>query len=212
MPATMTRRKIRTVIRRKLGEPEGTEKNWTNEELNDDIQAALDEVANFGVLRGSVSVDGDGGADYDIPAEILQLFLVRVGDTDYLPCFVADYAGLSVSERGEIAIVNETEQTVTLPADVDADTDVEFIGALHATQLDAEDEDDDDTVLNLDNRFRSLIERGAIFRAHEATEDNVATFEKAWDKQCARFGMVMELARPVLYRRVTKQINDHCRY
>jgi len=212
MPATMTRLGIRSNIRRKLGEPEGTEKNWTNIQLNEDIQDTLDEIAAFGTIRGSVDVDGDGGAEYDIPIEILQLFLVRVGDTDYLPCFVADYVGLSLTERNEVALVNETESTVTLPAVVVDDEPITFIGALQATQLDPGTAGDDTTVINLDNRFKGLVIRGAMFRAHEATEDNVVVFEKAWKEALARFGFVSMLTRPVLYRRTTKQVNDHCRY
>jgi hypothetical protein len=212
MPATLTRRKIRVNIRRKLGEPEGTEKQYSNIQLNEDIQDTLDELAAFGIIRGSMDVDGDGTAEYDIPGEILQLFLVRLGDTDYLPCFVADYIGLSSAGRNEVVQINETEDTVILPVAADETSTVTFIGALQATQTDPEDADDDDTVLNLDNRFKNLLVRGAMFRAHESDEDNVRIFEKSWAEDLARFGFSAKLARKVLYRRVTKQVNDHCQY
>ena len=52
MRATLTRLALRRKIRQYLGEPEGTAKNWSDLQLNEDIRDALQEIAHFGVIHG----------------------------------------------------------------------------------------------------------------------------------------------------------------
>ena len=211
MLATLTRADIRANIRRKLGEPQGIEKNWLDIQLNEDIQDALDDIAGFGVIRGYVDFEADElTTDFDIPEEILQLTLIIISGQEYFPCNPGDAAYLADIEN--VAYVNAEEDGITLPAAVAVGTSIRFVGALMATQLTATVVADDTTVLNLDNRYKKMLLAGSMMNALTATEDNYRVHANAWAEELARYGLASKLARRVAYHRPYKIVRNHCRY
>ena len=209
MRTTLTRLALRRKIRQYLGEPEGTEKNWSNVQLNEDIRDALQEIATFGTIRGYVETLGDGGATYDIPSNILKLELISVGDTEYRLIHPND--SIWFKDYTDCVVVNESSWEVTFPADIESDSTIRFLGKLDATELDDDDAASDGIVLNIDDRYKDLIVDNALMRACKATEDDFLKHKQSYDERLERFGL-KALNTSVQYSRVRKVYPDLCPY
>ena len=209
MRATLTRLALRRKIRQYLGEPEGTAKNWSDLQLNEDIRDALQEIAHFGVIHGYVETAGDGTATYDIPDSILRLELITIGTTEYRLTHPNDEIWLS--DYSDCVVVNENAWQVTFPAVVEADSTIRFLGKLDATELDDDDAADDSIVLNLDDRYKDLVIDNALMRACKATEDDYLKHKQSYDERLERFGL-KTLSSAVQYSRIRKVVPDLCPY
>ena len=212
MPATMTRGNLRAEIRDLLGEPQGEEKTWTDVRINTHIQSALNSLAAFCVINGFIETEVDETGDtFAIPAEIIQLRLVQIGDTDYQLAHPADQNYLAGNTR-PFAYSDATEEKIVMPEELEVGDTIRWLGVMWAEQLDAEDTADDDTVLSVDDRYKDLLVYDSARRCLSSTEDNYARFKEYYDEQVARFGLSAMVGKRIQYYRPLKHIWEGARY
>ena len=211
MPATMTRGSLRAEIRDLLGEPEGEEKTWTNVRINTHIQSAMNSLAAFGVIQGYVEETVETQSDtFEIPEAIIQLRLIQVSETDYQIAHPADKNYLSGTRP--FAYTDAAETSIVMPEELLVDDVIRWLGIMWADQLDAEDENDDATVLSVDDRYKDLLVFDAARRSLNSTEDNYARFKEYYDEQVARFGLSAMASKRIQYYRPLKHIWEGARY
>jgi hypothetical protein len=210
----MTRTDLREEIREDLGEPDA-EKTWSNSQLNRHINAVLRDLSCCGAFYGSATGTGDGSAVYDLPKEIVSLTMARIGETEYWP-ITPGYARY-LDEVGYWVQLDpdpesESGWTCTFPDDVATGTTITFIGRLWHEMLDPTDENEDDTVLSCDDRFRNAIVYFVCARALRATEDEYKRYWELYQEELNRFGFRTKLSRTAQFHQPEKKEHNRCRW
>ena len=208
----MTRENLRDEIREELGEP-GVEKTWSNAQLNRHINACLRDLSCYGVFYGTASATGDGTDTYDLPEEIIQVTLARIGEDEYWPVtsgyrqYIDGCFHYFVLEPNAEA---EGGWDAIFDADIATGTDIDFVGRLWHEMLDPDDETEDDTTLSCDDRFRNAIVFYVCSRALRGTEDEYKRYAEMYQEELSRFGFKAKLARIAQFHQPEKKEHNRC--
>lgn len=208
----ITRLQLRTAVRLRLGEPEGTEKTWTNAQINQYIYDALTECAAFSLLPGyrEVTVD-EAGDTVAVPEGMLCVTKVKVGEKEYRIIPAVDELYMKNAETDIVVGEEEVWSVRFIDAPLEAGTVVTFFGYLDSSGFEAS-ASVDNTAMPIGDRYFPMMKLFVIKECTADTEDDSTMAEQRYNNELKRLNLNFKMTGKFLYHRLVKTYSERCPY